>query len=52
MILNLTKAEAEMEIAKEIEVGDCKVKRSNSTKLLGIEIDGQQNYKSVSLTSP
>ena len=45
MILNLTKNEAEKEITNEITIGDSKVKRSNSTKLLGMEIDDQHNWK-------
>ena len=35
MLLNLSKSEAEKEITKEILIVDCKVTRSNSTKLLG-----------------
>ena len=42
MILNLTKKEAQKEITKDIEVGTTTVTRSESTKLLGIEIDDQQ----------
>ena len=34
MLLNLSKSEAEKEITKEILIVDCKVTRSNSTKLL------------------
>ena len=45
MLLNLTKNEIEKDITKEIEVGNTLVKRSDSTKLLGIEIDAQQNWK-------
>ena len=45
MILNLTKIEAEKEITKEITIGDSKILRSSSTKLLGMEIDDQQNWK-------
>ena len=45
MFLNLTKNEIEKDITKEIEVGNTLVKRSDSTKLLGIEIDAQQNWK-------
>ena len=44
MILNLTKAETEMEITKSIEVGNTLVLRSKSTKLLGIKIDEKQNW--------
>ena len=44
MLLNLTKSEMEAEYTKEIKIGDCNVPRSDSTKLLGIEIDDQQNW--------
>ena len=43
MFLNLTKKEAESELTKEIEVGSTTVIRSDTTKLLGMEIDDQQN---------
>ena len=45
MLLNLTKKESEKDITMDIEVGTSKVTRSESTKLLGIEIDDQQNWK-------
>ena len=45
MILNLTKAECESELAKEIKVGEAKVPRSTDTKLLGITIDEKQKWK-------
>ena len=38
-------AKKEKEVAEEITVGNCAIKRSESTKLLGIEIDDQQNWK-------
>ena len=44
MLLNITKSDAEKEISKSITVGDTQVPRSNSTKLLGIEIDEKQNW--------
>ena len=44
MFLNLTKKEAEEELTKEIEVGTSIVKRSDTTKLLGMEIDEHQNW--------
>ena len=43
MFLNLTLAEAKMNITKEILIGDSLV--SCSTKLLGVEIDDKQNWK-------
>ena len=45
MILNLTKNEAELELAKGIEIDGAFVLRSPSTKLLGITIDEKQNWK-------
>ena len=45
MVLNLTKAECENELAKEIIVGNEKVPRSTETKLLGIIIDDKQKWK-------
>ena len=45
MILNLTKAEAEAELAKEIEIDGVSVERSTNTKLLGVTIDDKHNWK-------
>ena len=45
MFLNLTLAEAKMNITKEILIGYSFVQRSCSTKLLGVEIDNKQNWK-------
>ena len=45
MILNLTKAEAENELAKGIEIDGTLVERASETKLLGIIIDDKQNWK-------
>ena len=40
-----TKTEMENEITKCIVINGCTVKRSESTKLLGLEIDDQHNWK-------
>ena len=45
MILNLTKTEAENEIAKSIEIDGTRVERSTETKLLGVSIDEKHNWK-------
>ena len=45
MVLNLTKTEAESELASEIIINGSKVARSADTKLLGVTIDEKQNWK-------
>ena len=45
MILNLTKSECENQLTKEIKIDNATVKRSESTKLLGLTIDDKQNWK-------
>ena len=42
MVLNMTKAECESEVARKIMVGNSTVKRSSETKLLGVIIDDKQ----------
>ena len=45
MVLNLTKSEAESELAREITINGSTVARSTDTKLLGVTIDEKQNWK-------
>ena len=45
MVLNMTKAECESDLAKEILVDSVKVQRSSETKLLGVIIDEKQKWK-------
>ena len=45
MMLNLTKQECESELTKSITIGESKITRSSSTKLLGVIIDEKQNWK-------
>ena len=45
MILNQSKKECEDELSKSIQVGGVTVPRSSSTKLLGVNIDDQHNWR-------
>ena len=45
MILNMTKSECELQLTKDINIDNCQVVRSESTKLLGLTIDEKQNWK-------
>ena len=52
LILNITKKEAEEELANGIEVDGTRVTRSTETKLLGVTIDDKQNWKDIYVKGP
>ena len=52
LILNITKKEAEEELANGIEVDGKRVTRSTETKLLGVTIDDKQNWKDIYVKGP